>query len=175
MRIVRTLGLVVALAAGSPAALAQADSPWMNTSLSPRQRAELIVKAMTLDEKIAQIHMLDLRGDKPREVPGLPRLGLASFKITNGPLGAGPGDSPRPQPATALPAALALAASWDPTLAETFGRIAGEEVAARPEHLLEAPGVNIARVPQCGRNFEYFGEDPYLASRMVVAEIRGIQ
>jgi len=154
---------------------AAASRPWMDTSLSPQQRAELIVKAMTLDEKIAQIHMLDLRGDKPREVPGLPRLGLASFKITNGPLGAGPGDSPRPQPATALPAALALAASWDPTLAETFGRIAGEEVAARPEHLLEAPGVNIARVPQCGRNFEYFGEDPYLASRMVVPEIKGIQ
>src|ERR1051326_2364389 len=89
--------------------------------------------------------------------------------------GAGPGDSPRPQPATALPSALALAASWDLGLAETFGRIAGEEVGARPEHLLEAPGVNIARVPQNGRNFEYFGEDPYLAARMVVPEIKGIQ
>jgi len=171
----RTIVLVVVLVVAPIAALAQAASPWMNTSLTPQQRAELLVKAMTLDEKIAQIHMLDLRGEKPREVPGIARLGLPAFKITNGPLGAGPGDSSRAQPATALPSAMALAASWDTALAETFGRIAGEEVAARPEHLLEAPGVNIARVPQNGRNFEYFGEDPYLAARMVVPEIRGIQ
>jgi beta-glucosidase len=175
MRIVRVVGFVVALAAAHVIAFAQGVSPWMNTSLTPQQRAELLVKAMTLDEKIAQIHMLDLRGEKPREVPGIARLGLPAFKITNGPLGAGPGDSSRPQPATALPSAMALAASWDPALAETFGRIAGEEVAARPEHLLEAPGVNIARVPQNGRNFEYFGEDPYLAARVVVPEVRGIQ
>jgi beta-glucosidase len=173
MKAVRRLCVVAVLLMVRVSGYAQASQPWMNTSLTPQQRAELLVKAMTLDEKIAQIHMLDLRGEKPREVPGIARLNLPAFKITNGPLGAGPGDSARPQPATALPSAMA--ASWDTTLAETFGRIAGEEVAARPEHLLEAPGVNIARVPQNGRNFEYFGEDPYLASRMVVPEIRGIQ
>ena len=177
MKFLVTICVLAALLCGTAASFGQAapSSPWMNSSLTPQQRAELLVKAMTLDEKIAQIHMLDLRGEKPREVPGIQRLGLAAFKITNGPLGAGPGDSPRPQPATALPSALALAASWDLNLAETFGRIAGEEVAARPEHLLEAPGVNIARVPQNGRNFEYFGEDPYLAARLVVPEIKGIQ
>jgi len=70
---------------------------------------------------------------------------------------------------------LALAAAWDPGLAETYGRVVADEVAAHGEDLLEAPGVNIARVPQNGRNFEYFGEDPYLAARMVVPEIHGIQ
>lgn len=146
----------------------------MNKSLSPVRRAELLVQQMTLDEKISQIHMID-KPDHPREVPGIERLGIPVFKITNGPAGAGPGDSRPTQPATAMPSALALAASWDPSLAETFGRVVADEVAAHGEDLLEAPGVNIARVPQNGRNFEYFGEDPYLASQMVVPEIRGIQ
>ncbi|HKC65788.1 MAG TPA: glycoside hydrolase family 3 N-terminal domain-containing protein, partial [Pyrinomonadaceae bacterium] len=148
--------------------------PWMNRSLSPVKRAELLVHEMTLDEKILEIHMMDTR-DHPREVPAIERLGIPAFKITNGPAGAGPGDARPTQPATALPSALALAASWDPQLAGTFGRVAGEEVRDRGEGLIEAPGVNIARVPQNGRNFEYFGEDPYLASQLSVQEIEGIQ
>jgi beta-glucosidase len=146
----------------------------MNQSLAPEQRAALLVRQMTLDEKISQIHMLDVR-NHPREVAGVARLGIPPFKITNGPLGAGPGDSPQPQPATALPAALALAASWDPVLAQEFGKIAGQEVADRGENIIEGPGVNIARVPQNGRNFEYFGEDPFLSGVMAVAEVRAIQ
>jgi len=148
--------------------------PWMNASLSPEKRAERLVRAMTLEEKISQIHMRDLK-EFPREVIGIERLGLPAFKISNGPAGAGPGNSRTPQPATALPSALALAASWDPKLAEVFGRLAAEEIASRGEHLLEAPGLNIARVPHNGRNFEYFGEDPFLAARMGVAEVLGIQ
>jgi beta-glucosidase len=138
------------------------------------KRAELVVREMTLDEKISQIHMGDTK-QHPRYVPGIERLGIPALRVTNGPAGAGTGDS-RPSPAaTALPSALALSASWDPTLAETFGRIAAEETACRGESLLEAPGINIIRVPQNGRNFEYFGEDPYLTARMGVSEIRGIQ
>ncbi len=151
-----------------------ADRPWMNRSLPPERRAALLVGAMTLDEKIQEIHMLDVR-DHPREVAGVERLGLPVFKITNGPAGAGPGDSRLPQPATALPSALGLSASWDPVLAAAFGRVAGQEVAARGEHLIEGPGLNITRVPQNGRNFEYFGEDPYLSGRLGVAETRAIQ
>ena len=150
------------------------SQPWMDRSLTPEKRAALLVKQMTLDEKILEIHMLDVKAH-PREVAGVERLGIPIFRITNGPAGAGPGDGNPDPPATALPAALALAASWDTALAETFGRIAGEEVADRGEHLLEGPGVNITRVPQNGRNFEYFGEDPYLAGRMAVAEIHAIQ
>jgi beta-glucosidase len=158
----------------APANSPSNDRPWMDQSLTPRNRAELLVHAMTLDEKISQIHMRDVH-DFPREVVGIERLGIPAFKISNGPAGAGPGDSRKPQPATALPAALAVAASWNPHLAETFGRIAAQEVASRGEHLLEAPGLNITRVPQNGRNFEYFGEDPFLSGRMGIAEVHGIQ
>ncbi|HEX6445687.1 MAG TPA: glycoside hydrolase family 3 C-terminal domain-containing protein [Streptosporangiales bacterium] len=87
----------------------------------------------------------------------------------------GPGDDPDVPPATALPAAIGLASSFDPGLAEQYGAVMGQEVTHRGESLLEAPGVNIARVPQNGRNFEYLGEDPYLAGTMVAPEIRGIQ
>ena len=158
---------------GAPSAAA-ASRPWMNTSLSPRRRAALLVHAMTLDEKILEIHMMNVK-EHPREVPAIERLGVPAFKITNGPAGAGPGDSPHPQPATALPAAIGLAASWDPTLAEKFGEVAASEAADRGEDVIEAPGVNITRVPQNGRNFEYFGEDPYLSGRLGIAETHGFQ
>jgi len=141
---------------------------------SPQHRAQWLVRRMTLDEKISQIHMVDTK-DHPREVTGIRRLGVPVFKITNGPLGAGPGDVREVLPATALPAALALAASWDVNLATRFGEIAGQEVVAHGDDLLEGPGVNITRVPRNGRNFEYFGEDPFLSARMAVAEIRAIQ
>lgn len=170
--------LTAAAALCAPLAHAQNDAdasrPWMNASLSPRQRAELLVRAMTLDEKISQIHMVDQRAH-PREVAPIPRLGIPIFKVTNGPAGAGPGDKNPTQPATAMPSALALAASWDPSLAAKFGETVGQEVADRGESLLEGPGVNITRVALNGRNFEYFGEDPYLNGRIGVAEIRGIQ
>ncbi len=142
------------------AGIAAAPSrPWMDQTLPPQKRAELLVKRMTLDEKILEIHMMNTR-DHPREVTAIERLGIPALKITNGPAGAGPGYSPHPQSATALPSALALAASRDPSLAEIFGRVAGGEAADRGEAVIEAPGLNIARVPQNGRNFEYFGEDP---------------
>ena len=150
------------------------DRPWMNRSLPPERRATLLVRQMTLDEKISQIHMMDTK-DHPREVTGVPRLGIPPFKITNGPLGAGPGDTKPALPATALPAALALAASWDPVLAQEFGEIAGQEVADHGDDLIEGPGLNITRVPQNGRNFEYFGEDSFLSGRMGVAEVLAIQ
>jgi len=152
----------------------QDQHPWMDASLPPTKRAELLVRAMTLDEKIEQIHMADVKS-RPREIPGIERLGIATFKITNGPAGAGPGDSAVRVPATALPAALALSATWDPKMATLFGSIAGKDVAARGEQLIEAPGVNIVRVPQNGRNFEYFGEDPYLSGQMAIPEIEAIQ
>ena len=134
----------------------------MDRSLLPEQRADALIGKMTLDEKILEIHMMDVR-EHPREVAGIERLGIPTFRITNGPAGAGPGDARPTQPATALPAAIALGASWDPNLASQFGHIAGKEVRDRGEHLIEGPGVNITRVPQNGRNFEYFGEDPYLS------------
>ena len=148
--------------------------PWMDRSLPPEKRAELLVGQMTLDEKVQEIHMLDVP-DHPREVAGIERLGIPALKITNGPAGAGPGDSSTAQPATALPSALGMAASWDPRMAAAFGRVAGQEVRDRGEGLIEAPGLNITRVPRNGRDFEYLGEDPYLTAQMVVPEVRAIQ
>ena len=143
------------------------------------QRARDIVKQMTLDEKISQLH--GIRDDEKgiyRFVPGVPRLGIPAFQITNGPAGAGPGGTrpPRPQaPATALPSPIALASTWDRRLAREYGVIAGAESRAIGNGLLEAPTINIVRLPQNGRTFEGYGEDPYLAGELSVANIEGIQ
>jgi beta-glucosidase len=138
------------------------------------RRAQELVARMNLDEKISQLHGIH-DAEHYRMVPALPRLGIPEFKVTNGPAGAGPGGAGSQQPATALPAPIALAASWDADLARLYGRVAGEETRSLGYTLLESPDVNIARVPQGGRVFESYGEDPFLAARMAVANIEGIQ
>jgi beta-glucosidase len=141
----------------------------------------LLVAAMTLNEKISQLHGTPGLnpnfpcGNSARHVPAVSRLGIPTMRITNGPAGIGPGDCVPQKPATALPSALALAASWDPRLAYQFGEVAGTEAINLATHVFEAPGLNIARVPQNGRTFEYFGEDPYLAGRMAVEQIKAVQ
>jgi beta-glucosidase len=172
--LVSSLAVVAAGMPGGVAVAAPSGRPWLAASLPPFQRAEMLVQQLTLDEKILEIHMMDVSAH-PREVPGISRLGIPTFKITNGPAGAGPGDTNPVPPATALPSALALSASWDTAAATAFGQVAGQEVAHRGESLIEAPGVNITRVPRGGRNFEYFGEDPYLAGQLAAAEIQAIQ
>jgi beta-glucosidase len=137
-------------------------------------RARELVSKMTLQEKIQQLHGIQ-DADHYRYVPPVPRLGIPAFHIANGPAGVGPaGDTPQ-KPATALPAPIALASTWDVALAKRYGVIIGEEGKDLGEDLLESPDINIARVPQNGRTFEAFGEDPYLVSQMSVAEIQGIQ
>ena len=137
-------------------------------------RAKAIVRRMTLDEKIEEVH--GIRTPQfYRYIPGIPKLGILAMQITNGPAGAGPGGAGPQQRATALPAPIALAASWDPALARKYGVLAGEETRSLGNDLLEAPDVNIARVPQNGRDFESFGEDPLLDGRMAVGVIDGIQ
>lgn len=137
-------------------------------------RARTLVGKMTLPEKIAQLHGIH-DAKYYRFVPPVPRLGIPAFHIANGPAGAGPaGDDPQ-KPATAMPAPISLASTWDVALANRYGAVIGKEAKDLGEDLLEAPDINIARVPQNGRTFEAFGEDPYLVSRMSVAEIQGIQ
>ncbi|HTW94238.1 MAG TPA: glycoside hydrolase family 3 C-terminal domain-containing protein [Tepidisphaeraceae bacterium] len=146
--------------------------PWLDASLAPEKRAELLVGQMTLEEKVSQIHMLASK-KHPREIPPIPRLGIPEQQVINGPLGAGPGDLHLA--ATALPCGLALAATWDRDAAARFGKLLGDETADHGADVIEGPGVNITRVPQNGRNFEYFGEDPFLSGAIVVPEIIAIQ
>ncbi|HTD23867.1 MAG TPA: glycoside hydrolase family 3 C-terminal domain-containing protein [Terriglobales bacterium] len=146
-------------------------------SQTPDERARELVNKMTLDEKIQELHGIK-DSEHYRVVPGVPRLGIPDFHITNGPAGAGPGGNLTPQtqaPATALPAPIALAATWDIKLANLYGTIVGGESKDLGNGLVEAPTINIVRVPQNGRTFEGYGEDPYLAGQMSINNIIGIQ
>lgn len=137
-------------------------------------RARALVAKMTLDEKLASIHGMS-DSHHFRYVPGIPRLGIPPLAITNGPAGVGPGGSNPQLRATALPAPISLAASWDVDLARRYGVLAAQEAQDLGSNLLEAPDVNIIRVPQGGRSFECFTEDPFLNSQLAVANIKGIQ
>jgi beta-glucosidase len=137
-------------------------------------RARQIVARMTLDEKIAQLHGIR-DANNFRVIPGVPRLGIPALHMTNGPAGVGPGGAGPQKPATAFPAPIAVAATWDPELAHTYGKLEAEETRSLGSQLFESPDINIARVPQGGRVFESFGEDPYLTAHIAVADIEGIQ
>ena len=103
-------------------------------------------------------------------IAGVPRLGIPPLRLADGPAGIRTA-----QPATALPAPVAMASTFSPDLAKQYGQIIGRDARARYQNVVLAPMVNIVRVPQAGRNFETLGEDPLLASRLVAAEIEGIQ
>lgn len=128
-------------------------------------RVESILSRMTLEEKIDL-----LGGVEDYYTCGVPRLGVPRFKMADGPIGVR-----NYGPATTMTAGIALAATWNPELAQRVGTEIGRDARARGVHFLLGPGVNIYRAPMNGRNFEYFGEDPYLASRIAVGYINGIQ
>ena len=138
------------------------------TDLSVEERVEDLIQQMTLEEKIDL-----LSGYQDFYLHPCERLGIPAFKLADGPLGiASWGEFGK---ATAFPAALALAASWNRELAARIGDCYGQEWRARGIHFLLAPGVNIYRASKGARNFEYMGEDPYLSSEMVVPFIKGVQ
>ena len=137
-------------------------------------RAKQVVAQMTLDEKIAQLHGIR-DATNYRIVPGLPRLGIPALTVCNGPAGVGPAGGGHEGKATALPAPIALAATWDVEAARAHGDVAGGEAVLLGNILMEAPDINIARTPHNGRTFESFGEDPYLSARLAVADVQGMQ
>jgi beta-glucosidase len=137
-------------------------------------RARQVVAQMTLDEKIAQLHGIR-DADNYRVVPGLPRLGIPALTVANGPAGVGPAGPGHEGKATALPAPIALAATWDIEAARTHGDVAGGEAVLLGNLLIESPDINIARTPHNGRTFESFGEDPFLSGRLAVAYVQGVQ
>ncbi|VVJ19922.1 Beta-glucosidase (EC [Amycolatopsis camponoti] len=168
--------LIMAAVLGlSIAAPATADAqPWRDARQSPDRRAAELVAAMTLDEKISQLH-LQPDAEHQRFVPPIPRLGVPGFRIANGPAGMGPADDKPQKPATALPATMALASTFDTGLARRYGRLIGDETRVLAHNVSEGPDINIARVPRNGRTFEGMGEDPVLVGDIGAADIRGIQ
>ncbi|WP_410591462.1 glycoside hydrolase family 3 C-terminal domain-containing protein [Amycolatopsis sp. lyj-23] len=166
------LVLVLGLSTATPAAAAA--QPWRDARQSPDRRAAELIAAMTLDEKISQLH-LQPDAEHQRFVPPIPRLGVPGFRIANGPAGMGPADDKPQKPATALPATMALASTFDTGLARRYGRLIGSETRALAHNVSEGPDINIARVPRNGRTFEGMGEDPFLVGALGAADIRGIQ
>jgi beta-glucosidase len=131
-------------------------------------KVDALIERMSLEEKIQLLHG-DFRRGFIGYVPAIPRLGIPELALTDGPAGV------RHGPGTAFPAPVALAATWDRSLAHEYGAALGAETKAKGQNILLGPMVNIVRVPEGGRNFETFGEDPYLAAEIASAEIRGIQ
>ena len=136
-----------------------------------------IISHLTLEQKCAL-----LSGAETFKTRGYSQLGIPQMWLADGPNGvrkqAGESDHLGLNPsvaATCVPTASAAASSWHPALGEKIGAALGEEAAAQDVAVLLGPGLNIKRSPLCGRNFEYFSEDPFLSGKMAAAYIRGIQ
>jgi len=158
----------------------------MNPSLSPDERAGMVVKQMTLDEKISLLHGTGMEGLGPMSplavhsnggagyVVGIPRLGIPAIQMSDAAYGVRQsGENGRYS--TALPDNLASAASWDPDGAYEYGTLIARELRAQGYNMTLGGGVNLARDPRNGRTFEYLGEDPILAGKLVARVMRGEQ
>lgn len=172
-----------------PPAVAQAggqNPPWMDKTLSPDERAAMVVKEMTLEEKISLLHGTGMQGLGPLSplhtgsdggagyVPGIERLGIPALQISDAASGVrSSGENGRYS--TALPADIAGAATWDPQGAFEYGALIGSELRAQGYNMSLGGGTNLTREPRNGRTFEYLGEDPVLAGTMVASLIKGTQ
>jgi beta-glucosidase len=143
--------------------LAWAQAPSASTP-AIEARADALLKQLSLEEKIDLIGGVD-----DFYIRGIKHIGLPALKMADGPFGVR-----NYGPSTTL-GGIGLAATWDQELAERVGAVIGQDARARGVHFMLGPGVNISRAPLCGRNFEYFGEDSFLASRTAVAYIEGMQ
>ena len=174
----KIVSLLCAFLAAGAAVQAQEIPAYLDAGRPIETRIEDALSRMTLREKIAVVN-----AQSKFSSPGVPRLGIPEVWTTDGPHGIRPevlwdewnqagwsNDS-----CMAFPALTCLAATWNPEMSELYGRSIGEEARYREKDVLLGPGVNIYRTPLNGRNFEYMGEDPYLASRMVVPYVQGVQ
>jgi beta-glucosidase len=142
-----------------PFASAQSPDP------AVEQRVDRLLNQLTSEEKLQLLGGVNDFYTRP-----IPRLGIPSLKMSDGPVGTrNDGQS------TAYPAGAALAATWDIAVAHREGVSLGRDARARGDHILLGPAVNIYREPQCGRNYEYFGEDPYLAGQIAAGYVQGVQ
>lgn len=174
--LVAALGTIIS---ASVAAAQSADWPWMNPKLSPEERADLVLKQLTLDEKLALLHgngmahaeqwqmpLTHLTNGGAGYVEGVKRLGVPPLVISDA--GYGVRDSgANGRYSTAMPSSLAASASWDTDSACDFGTVIGQELRAQGFNMTLGGGVDLAREPRNGRTFEYAGEDPLLAGTVV--------
>jgi beta-glucosidase len=158
--------ILVALVAATAAGGATPNLPYRDPSLPVETRVEDLLQRMTLDEKIALLGG-DITGFNSG---GVDRLGIPPIRMSDGPAGVRNGET-----ATAFPVPLNMAASWDPELEYRYGVALGEETRAKGKMCILGPCVDIDRYPLGGRNFESFGEDPFLSARMAVSVIEGVQ
>ena len=163
--------------AASDVCLQALDAAFLMRREKYMQNTELLLKKLTLEEKCAL-----LSGAETFKTRGMPEHGIPQIWLSDGPHGlrkqAGESDhlGLNPSvPATCFPTASAVANSWDAALGEEIGAALGEEAAAQEVSVVLGPGLNMKRNPLCGRSFEYFSEDPYLAGKLAAGYIRGIQ
>ncbi len=158
-------------------ASAQEHPLYIDSNQPVEKRVDDLLSRLTLDEKVSLVH-----ADSNFSTAGVPRLGIPKLWMDDGPLGvreevgeqfkvAGRTDDF----ATAMPATLGLAATWNPDLAIAYGTVIGQEAVRRGKNIMLGPSLNIQRTPLCGRNFEYMGEDPFLTSQIAVGYIEGEQ
>lgn len=164
----------------------QPAPPWMDASLSPDVRADLVAKQLTLDEKIQLVHGIGwgpLKAGSPippdnnggaGEILGIARLGIPPVQEADSAVGIRMA-APQARYATLLPSMLAAASAWDPEAAQLYGSVIGRELRAQGYNHSIGGGVNLARDPRNGRLFEYAGEDPLLAGVTVGHVIRGVE
>lgn len=155
--------------------------PWMNKDLSPDQRADMVVAQMTLDEKISLAHGPGgFQAAGPRSnggagmIPGIPRLGLPDVQLADSAVGVRAA-AERGRYATLLPSTIGGAATWDLKRAYQYGELIGRELRDQLYNASLGGGVDLMREPRNGRNFEYMGEDPVLAGKMLAEFVKGIQ
>jgi beta-glucosidase len=194
-RVLRRVGLVTLVSvclSSVPGVLLKAQTPsnlpWMNTALSPEQRADLLLAQMTLQQKVEQLSN-DVRpaedaANRPpgckfqiigRHIQGIPELGIPTVRMTNGGTGLRGGDCLPEPTATGVPSANATAATFNPELGRQLGDVLGDETRLHGHQVLLGPTMNLVRHPYGGRNYDNPSEDPYLSGVMSVETVKGIQ
>src|ERR1700691_4256806 len=173
------IAALATIISASVAAAQVADRPWMNPKLSPEERADMVLKQLTLDEKLALLHgngmahvpqwqmpLTHLTNGGAGYVEGVKRLGIPPLVISDAGYGVRDSGANR-RYSTAMPSSLGVAASWDQDSACDFGTVIGQELRAQGFNMTLGGGVDLAREPRNGRTFEYAAEDPLLAGTMV--------
>ena len=176
MKLIQRIGLLFMCAVGSLAAFAQ--TIYQDATRPMEERIEDALSRMTVEEKVRLLH-----ANGGYRSWGVPRLGIPDNNPTDGPVGLRPemewsnwnNAHANNDSCTAFPSMICLAATWNQEMGVLFGKAYSEEALYRNKNIILGPGVNIFRTPMNGRNFEYMGEAPYLASKMGVSYIQGVQ